>query len=71
MLRASTRPVALVNATVSTNRLFHGLDFVAGIRNALNWAYTDPTALPLVEFVDQMPANGRSAFVKLVWRQGE
>lgn len=69
--RAATRPVALVNATVSTNRLFGGLDFVAGIRNALNWAYADPMALPLDSSVDQMPAYGRSAFVKLIWRQGE
>jgi len=68
--RLATRPVVLVNATVSTNKLFHGLDFVAGIRNALNWAYSDPNATPIV-VVDQMPANGRSAFVKLIWRQGE
>jgi len=68
--RLATRPVALVNATVSTNRMFHGLDFVVGVRNALNWAYADPNATPIV-LVDQMPANGRSAFVKLIWRQGE
>ena len=71
MLSAFTRPVALVNATLSTNKLFHGLDFVAGIRNALNWAYNDPIALTLDASVDQMPVNGRTAFVKLVWRQGE
>ena len=69
--RATTRPVALVSATVSTNKLFHGLDFVAGIRNALNWAYSDPIALPLDATVDQIPADGRSVFVKLLWRQGE
>jgi len=39
---------------------------VAGIRNALNWAYADP-----VDVIDQIPANGRSVFVKLIWRQGE
>lgn len=71
MSRASTRPVALVNATLSTNKLFRGLDLVAGMRNALNWGYTDPIALPMVAWVDQMPANGRSAFVKVIWRQGE
>ncbi len=69
--RAVTRPVAMLNATVSSTRLFHGFDFVAGIRNALNWAYADPIALPLDASVDQLPANGRTAFVKLIWRQGE
>lgn len=71
MSRASTRPVALVNASVSTSKLSHGFDFVAGIRNALNWAYTDPIALPMVASVDQIPANGRTAFVKLIWRPRE
>jgi len=71
MSRASTRPVALVDATVSTNKLFRAFDFVAGIRNALNWAYNDPIALPLDASLDQIPANGRSAFVKLIWRRGE
>jgi len=71
MLRDATRPVALVNATVSSDKLAHGLDFVAGILNALNWGYADPIALPLEAAVDQMPANGRSAFVKLIWRPGE
>ncbi len=71
MSRASTRPVALVNATVSTKKLFHGFDLVAGLRNALNWAYSDPIALPLDDSVDQMPADGRTAYVKLIWRQGE
>ena len=71
MSRAATRPVAVANATLSTAKLFHGLDLVAGIRNALNWTYNDPIALPLDVSVDQMPANGRSAFVKLIWRQGE
>ncbi len=71
MSRASTRPVALVNATISTNKLFHGFDLVAGVRNALNWAYTDPIALPMESSVDQMPADGRTAFVKLIWRSGE
>ena len=70
-LRDSTRPVVLVNATLSTRKLFHGFDLAAGIRNALNWSYNDPIALPADNMMDQMPANGRTAFVKLVWRQGE
>jgi outer membrane receptor for ferrienterochelin and colicins len=64
--RVAVRRVALVDATMSTSKLFRGVDFVAGIRNALNWAYADP-----VDVIDQIPANGRSVFVKLIWRQGE
>lgn len=66
-----TRPVALVNATLSTNRLFHGFDIVAGVRNALNWGYADPVTWPLDSSVDQISANGRSAFVRLLWRSGD
>jgi outer membrane cobalamin receptor len=64
--RVAVRPLALVDATISTSKLFRGMDFVAGIRNALNWAYEDP-----VDVIDQIPANGRSVFVKLIWRRGE
>jgi len=68
---AITRPVALVNATLSTARLVRGLDLVAGIRNALNWGYNDPGTWPLDASIDEIPANGRTAFVKLIWRQKE
>ncbi len=68
---SSTRPVALLNATLSSKRLLRGFDFVAGVRNALNWGYADPIALPLDASVDQMPAYGRTAFLKVIWRQGE
>lgn len=71
MSGALTRPVAMVNATLSTRKLAHGLDLAAGIRNALNWSYSDPIALPLNPEVDQIPANGRTAYVKLTWRQAE
>ncbi len=66
-----TRPVALVNATLSSNRLFGGFDLVAGVRNALNWGYADPGTWPLDSSIDQIQANGRTAFVKLIWRSGE
>jgi outer membrane receptor for ferrienterochelin and colicins len=69
--RFSTRPVALFNATLSTARLFRNFDFVAGVRNALNWRYNDPTTWPLDSSLDQIPVNGRSAFIKLIWRRGE
>src|SRR5579862_2014975 len=62
----SERSVALMDATISTSSLFRGMDFVAGIRNALNWSYQDP-----VDLIDQIPANGRSLFVKLIWGKGE
>jgi outer membrane receptor for ferrienterochelin and colicins len=64
--RVPVRPVALLDATISTSKLFRGADFVAGVRNALNWSYADP-----VDLIDQIPANGRSVFLKLSWRQGE
>ena len=67
--RATTRPVALVNATVSTAKLGRGLDLIAGLRNALNWGYNDPGTWPLDASIDEIPANGRTAFVKLIWRQ--
>jgi outer membrane receptor protein involved in Fe transport len=66
-----TRPVNLVDAALSTSKLAHGLDFVAGVRNALNWRYTDPLNQPLDPTVDQIPAAGRSAFFKLIWRQSQ
>jgi len=66
-----TRPVALLNATLSTSRLLRGFDLVAGMRNALNWAYADPTTWPLDSSIDQIPAFGRSVFIKLIWRYGE
>jgi len=61
----SVRPVVLMDATLVTSRLMPALDFTAGMRNALNWQYSDP-----VDVIDQIPANGRSVFVKLTWRQG-
>lgn len=60
-----TRPVALGDVTLSTRRLHSDFDFVVGIRNLANWHYSDPSGLAL----DQMPANGRSFFVKLIYHQ--
>jgi outer membrane receptor protein involved in Fe transport len=61
------RPVVLVDATLSTKRLFRGYDLEAGIRNALNWQYDQPNDLGIAH----LPANGRTLFVKLIWRYGE
>ncbi|MFN7999256.1 MAG: TonB-dependent receptor [Bryobacteraceae bacterium] len=68
---ASTRPVALVNATISTSRLARGFDIVAGMRNGLNWRYGDPSTWPLDATLDSIPAYGRSVFVKLIWTGAE
>jgi iron complex outermembrane receptor protein len=62
-----TRQVALGDVTLSTHRLHANFDFVAGIHNVANWRYSDPAAVAL----DQMPANGRSFFVKLIYHQHE
>jgi outer membrane receptor for ferrienterochelin and colicins len=64
---AWTRPVALGDITISTHRLHPSFDFVVGIHNVANWRYSDPVGVAL----DQMPANGRSFFVKLIYHQRE
>jgi iron complex outermembrane receptor protein len=61
------RPVALADVTLATNRLFRGYDLVCGIRNGLNWQYDQPVDVS----VDRIRANGRTFFVKLIWRIGE
>ena len=62
---AMVRPVALADVTLSTNRLSRGYDLVCGIHNALNWQYDQP-----VDFsMDQIRANGRTFFVKVIWQR--
>jgi len=61
---ASVRPVFLLDTTLVSSHLFSGVDLTFGIRNALNWQYEDP-----VDVIDEIPANGRSVFVKLTRRQ--
>ena len=57
------RPVALADFTLTTERLHPSFDVQVGVRNLAGWRYSDPVALGL----DQMPADGRSIFVKLIY----
>ncbi|MDZ7637231.1 MAG: TonB-dependent receptor [Bryobacterales bacterium] len=61
------RPATLADLTISTRRLFQGYDLVGGMRNALNWQYDHPVDLS----VEQIRANGRTLFVKLIWQSSE
>ena len=63
----SVAPVFLADATATTNRLFDQFDLQFGVRNMLDRAYYDPVALA----VDRMRGDGRSAFVKLLFRSRE
>jgi outer membrane receptor protein involved in Fe transport len=60
----SVGPVFLADATVTTNRLFPQFDLQFGVRNLFDRAYYDPVALIL----DRLRQDGRSVFVKLIWR---
>jgi iron complex outermembrane receptor protein len=56
--------LAHLTASVRLNRRF---ELAAGVRNVFDRRYEDPVYLS----VDRLPGNGRSAFVKLVWRVWE
>ncbi len=58
--------VPLVDCT-ATMRLHPRLDLITGLRNSLGRGYEDPVYLS----VDRLPGDGRSFFVKLVWRVWE
>jgi len=61
------RPVYLTDVTATTNHLADQFELQFGIRNLFDRAYDDPVALA----VDRMQGDGRSAFVKLIWRSRE
>jgi len=63
----SVRPVFLSDATATTNRLFDQFDLQFGVRNLFGRVYYDPVAL----LIDRLRGDGRSAFVKLIWRSKE
>jgi outer membrane receptor for ferrienterochelin and colicins len=63
----STRPVLLVDLTVTVHRLGAGFEVQGGVRNALNWAYQDPIGLSL----DSIPGDPRTAYIKVVWTGGK
>jgi outer membrane receptor for ferric coprogen and ferric-rhodotorulic acid len=58
--------VPLVDCT-ATARVHPRFDLVTGLRNLLGRRYEDPVYLS----VDRLPGDGRSFFVKLVWRVWE
>jgi len=59
----------LTDLTFTTNRIHPDYDVQFGVRNLLNRAYYDPASAGLPE--DQLLQNGRSIFLKLVWRTKE
>ena len=63
LMDARVRPVVLGDITLSSKRLVSGCEVVAGLRNLAGWRYSDPVALA----VPQMPADGRSFFVKITY----
>ena len=61
------RPVALGDVTLSTHKLHPSFDIVAGVGNVAGWRYSDPIGLALA----QMPEDGRSVCVKLIYPSRE
>lgn len=61
-----TRPVLLEDVTL-TSRVNREAEVQFGVRNALNWRYDDPIYLAL----EKMREDGRSVFVRLIWRSKE
>ncbi len=58
---------ALLADGTATVRLGPAFDLEAGVRNALNRRYEDPIYLS----IDRLRGDGRSAFLRLVWRPWE
>ena len=58
---------ALLADFTGTLKLHPRFDLEAGVRNAFDRRYADPIFLS----VDRLPGDGRSAFVRLVWRAWE
>lgn len=61
------RSVLLWDATASTDKLWRHFEASAGVRNLLDWRYSDPTQI----VVDSLAQDGRSVFLQLVWRPVE
>jgi hypothetical protein len=64
---STVRPVLLLDATATTDHLSKRFDVAFGVRNLLNWIYSDPTAIA----VEKVQQDGRSVFVKLICRPVE
>jgi len=59
----------LADLTLTTNRIHPDFDVQFGVRNLFNRAYYDPVGVGLPE--DRLLQNGRSVFLKLIWRTKE
>jgi iron complex outermembrane receptor protein len=59
----------LTDVTLTTRNLHPDFDLQFGVRNLLNVAYFYPGGVGLTQ--DQIRADGRSVFLKLVWRTKE
>jgi outer membrane receptor protein involved in Fe transport len=59
----------LADLTLTTNRLTPDFDLQFGVRNLFNRAYYDPVSGGLI--FDQLLEDGRSVFLKLIWRTKE
>jgi len=62
-----TRSVFLLDVTATTVRLHPQFDLQFGLRNLAGWRYQEPVALAY----DRVPADGRSVWLKLIWRLPE
>jgi outer membrane receptor protein involved in Fe transport len=59
----------LADFTATTNHLHRNFDIQLGVRNLLNRRYVDP--LSSEHMLQELPAAGRTAFIRLIWRYGE
>jgi outer membrane receptor for ferrienterochelin and colicins len=59
----------LTDVTLTTRNLHPDFDLQFGVRNLLNVTYFYPASIGLTQ--DQIRADGRSVFLKLVWRTKE
>jgi outer membrane receptor protein involved in Fe transport len=59
----------LADLTLTTNRIHPDFDLQFGVRNLFNRAYYDPVGSGAPE--DRLLQNGRSVFLKLIWRTRE
>jgi outer membrane receptor protein involved in Fe transport len=66
---AVTPSVWLTDVTLTTRALHPDFDIQFGVRNLFNRAYYDPVGAGAVE--DMLRQDGRSVFVKLIFRTRE
>jgi outer membrane receptor protein involved in Fe transport len=69
LANSSVPAVYLPDVTVTCIRVAAGLDLQFGIRNLLDQRYWDPAGAG--QALDRIAADGRAAYVKVIWRTGE